>query len=756
MCLSPVGWMPEKTLVMGSEGIRSRRATVATVPKTLVICEKRSVADDVARALGGRFTSEPTYLEGDDLVITWAVGHLAELADPEEYDPHLKRWRMDDLPIVPEHFLVVPRADGTSAKEQLKAIRTLVRRKDIDRIVNACDAGREGELIFAYILDLAKADGLPVERAWFSSMTRAAIRDAFAHLRPAEELRPLEDAARSRSEADWLVGINATRAATVKARALGGTISLGRVQTPTLALMVRREKEIEAFEPVAYWVVDAAFEPAAGDARYRGRWFRGSQSRLADAASADAIVDRVRDHTGRVRELLRREQRQVAPLLYDLTALQREAAQWHGFTAQRTLRAAQECYEKAVLTYPRTSSRYLSTDMADELREIVAHVGQASAAFGVPAALVAELAELPLERVVDDAKVTDHHAVIPTNAAHDLPLLGDDARRIYDMAARRFLAAFLPPAVFEHTTVITEVEDEMFRSRGRVLIEAGWRAAYGELPADETRGADDEEGSEQELPRLAEDEQVRCARIESLARETKPPPRLGEASLLAAMEGAGTLIDDDALRDAIKDSGLGTAATRAATIERLIEVGYVIRDGRSLQPTQKGVQVIDLLDGHALTSPELTGAWEKRLVEMERGREQREAFMRDVVTLTADTVSFLRDLPPERTRFPRRDTGIVCPRCGLGTLIENRKGFGCSTWKSPEEPGCGFVVWKSISGKPITEEIVRELVANGRTRELSGFRSRAGKPFRGMLVLHAEDEHPVTFEFRERTAPEPG
>ncbi len=723
--------------------------------KTLVICEKRSVADDVTRALGGRFANEETYLEGVDMVVTWAVGHLAELADPEVYDPRYKVWRLDDLPIVPERFRVVPRTDSASARDQLKAIRELVLRADVERLVNACDAGREGELIFAYIVDLAAPPERPVERAWFSSMTRKAIREAFDHLRPGAELRPLEDAARSRSEADWLVGVNATRAATVKARALGGMLTLGRVQTPTLALMVRREQEIEAFQSVPFWIVDAAFEPASGSARYLGRWFRGAESRLPDEAAAVAIADRVRDHSGRVRELRTREQRQPAPLLYDLTALQREAAQWHGFTAQRTLRAAQECYEKALLTYPRTSSRYLSGDQVDELREIAAHVGRAAIEYLEPAAYVQGLDVLPLERIVDDAKVTDHHALVPTAEKHDLSALGDDARRIYDMVARRFLAAFFPPAVFESTTVITEVEGETFRSRGRVLVEAGWRAAYGELPSDEARarddgGSQDDEGAEQDLPRLREDEHVHCARVESLARETKPPPRFGEASLLAAMEGAGKLIDDDDLREAIKDSGLGTPATRAATIERLIEVGYVVRDGRSLRPTQKGIQVIDLLGEHVLTSPELTGAWERRLVEMERGAERRQAFMQDVASLAGEIVEFLRELPPERTRFPRRDLGIVCPRCGKGTLIENRKGYGCSTWKSPEEPGCGFVIWKTIAGKQITEEIVRELVANGRTRELPGFRSRAGKPFRAMLVLDPQADKPVTLEFKPR------
>jgi DNA topoisomerase-3 len=506
--------------------------------KGLVICEKRSVAEDVSRALGGGFVGEETYLEGADLVITWAVGHLAELADPEVYDPRLDRWRIEDLPIVPERFQIVPRTDNESAKEQLKTIRRLVARRDIDRLVNACDAGREGELIFAYIRELAKAGELPVERAWFSSMTRVAIRGAFARLRPGSELCALEDAARSRAEADWLVGVNATRAATVRARSLGGMITLGRVQTPTLAMLVRREHEVEAFEPVAYWIVDAAFEPRSGSSRYLGRWFRGDETRLSDAETANAIAARVRGRSGRVREISTREQRRVPPLLYDLTALQRQAAQWYGFTARRTLDAAQECYDTAVLSYPRTASRYLPSELVPELREIAAHVGRASVAYGEPAAYVEGLDELPLERVVADARVTDHHALIPTNARHDLSALGDDGRRIYDMVARRFLAVFFPPAVVAHTTVITEIEDETFRSRGRVLVEAGWQAAYAELPDGDGQPEDEVDGHE--LPELHESEEVQCPRAESSGRETVPPARLATPRCSPRWRGPGS------------------------------------------------------------------------------------------------------------------------------------------------------------------------------------------------------------------------
>src|SRR3954462_15767680 len=465
--------------------------------KTLVIAEKKSVAEDIAKAFGGSFEKAKTSLESSDHVITWAVGHLAELAEPEAYDKRFEKWRMADLPILPERFEVVPRAEG-SGKDQLAAIKKLVKRKDVERIVNACDAGREGELIFAYVMDVAGRPGVPVERAWFSSMTRQAIRDAFSHLRPGSELRPLEDAARSRSEADWVVGMNATRAATVKARSLGGVISLGRVQTPTLAILVRREKEIEAFKPVPYWIVDASFEPveAGGRPGYKGRWFDKGGERLSDGERAELIAKAASGQTGSIVELRKRTQRQQPPLLYDLTALQREAAQWHGFTARRTLSAAQGCYEKAVLTYPRTSSRYLSTDMIEELRSIAQHVGRNGNAYRKAAAYVVSLEKLPLGRVVNDSKVTDHHAIIPTNAPHEASL-SEDERRIYDMVARRFLAAFHPEAVFENTTVITEVAGERFRSRGRVLIEAGWRAAYEKLPTTEERIATPAQDGEQ-------------------------------------------------------------------------------------------------------------------------------------------------------------------------------------------------------------------------------------------------------------------
>jgi DNA topoisomerase-3 len=403
--------------------------------------------------------------------------------------------------------------------------------------------------------------------------------------------------------------------------------------------------------------------------------------------------------------------------------------------------------------------------MIPELRAVAGHVARRLRDTKKAAEYVQGLSELPLGRIVSDAKVTDHHAIIPTNAPHDADLSPDESR-IYEMVARRFLAAFHPEAVFENTTLTTEVAGEPFRSRGRVMLEAGWKAVYGasvveERPEGSGDDAEAEAGPDQELPPLAEGERVECASADDSAHETKPPPRYGEAALLAAMEGAGKFIEDDELRDAIKESGIGTPATRAAIIERLIDVGYVVREGRSLVPTQKAMQVIDLLDSHELTSPELTGRWEQRLLEIEQGKGSREDFMRDIAQFAGRTVEYLRDLPPERTRFQPRQLGIRCPRCVVrgddGMLIERRANFGCSTWKSSDEPGCGFVVWKTIAGKHLTEDILRTLLEEGRTKELAGFRSKAGKPFRAMLVLDREavagdGTRFVSFEFAPRPA----
>src|SRR6266516_4885080 len=606
--------------------------------KTLVIAEKPSVGRDLASALPGSFEKAETHLESDDYVITWAVGHLVELAEPDDYDERWKKWRMADLPIVPEDFKLKPR--DAKSKKQLTAIRKLLGRADVDRVINACDAGREGELIFAYIYETAGIDK-PVQRLWVSSMTKQAIREGFERLRPGEELQPLEAAARSRSEADWLIGMNATRAATIRGRAwVGGVVSLGRVQTPTLAMMVKREREIQAFTPEPYRLVRARFDP-----RYEGMWFEGDETRIfGDLPRAEQIVEKVTGKDGTVEKMEQKEQSERPPLLYDLTSLQREANRRFGFSARRTLQAAQSLYEdKKAITYPRTSSRYLSGDLVPQLKptaETLLPIGEYTAG----ARYVLGLDQLPLQRVVNDARVDDHHAIIPTDVEHDVDRYSPDERRIFDLVARRFLAVFHPAARYQRTEVVTVVEEERFRTRGKITLEPGWRGVYGlESDLDKQAGktADEDAGDESaELPKLAQGQGVKCVKAEFEDKQTKPPPRYTEATLLSAMQ-------------------------------------------------------------------------------------------------TAEQIAAL---DKEKLRPERVELG-PCPRCGAETgeiIKENSRAYGCTSWKSREEPGCGYVIWKRVAGRTITPEVARQLIENGRTNEvLSGFRSKAGKPFRARLVLNS-------------------
>src|SRR5262245_19262032 len=649
----------------------------AFVAKTLVIAEKPSVGQDLARVLPGPFekhtgAGEKTsrWLEGPDHVITWAVGHLVQLAEPDEYDDKFKKWRMADLPIVPRNFKLVVRDERS--EKQMKVVRDLLKRDDIDHVINACDAGREGELIFTYLYEYVKSNK-PVQRLWLNSMTNDAMRDAFGNLRNGADLDALRDAAKSRSEADWIVGMNATRAATIRLRSsFDGAVSLGRVQTPTLAILARREEEIRAFKPEKYWLVDAKFE-ADGARRYEGRYHAGAQPRLKTADEARAIVDAVRGVRGEITKLEKTKRKERAPLLYDLTSLQRDANTRYGFSARRTLAAAQRCYEEhKALTYPRTNSRFLPSDMVSELKPTAGVVGQ-QREYARAAQYVTGLDVLPLGRIVNDEKVTDHHAIIPTNASHPVDKMSDDDKRVYDMVVRRFLAAFHPEAVFENTRLETTVASHVFRTRGRVLVVPGWRGVYGE-GLSEGSSAEDDDGGDQQLPKLEQGENVRTLEVDALEKVTKPPRRYSDASLLGAMETAGKLVDDDELREAMKESGIGTPATRAAIIERLITVGYVERDARALVATEKGLNVIRLLDAHQLTSPELTGNWEHRLGRIERGEESREKFMRDIAGFAEDTVHKL-DETLKDVRIPRAKLG-PCPVCGR-EINENRKGYSC-------------------------------------------------------------------------------
>src|SRR3954465_14964070 len=733
--------------------------------KTLVVAEKPSVARDLASTLPGSFkqSKDKTHLETQDgssggggYVVTWAVGHLVGLAPPDEYDPKLKKWRFADLPILPEKFKLIP--NDERSRKQLAAVHKLIKRDDVDLIVNACDAGRGGEVIFGYVYETAGVDK-PVQRLWLSSMTKKAIGDAFGRLRPGDEMRPLEDAARSRSEADWVVGMNSTRAASIRLRAaFDGAVSLGRVQTPTLALVARREEEIRAFKPEPYWLVEAGFA-APEERHYSGRYLGGKRLKTEDEATG--VVDATTGQPGEITKLEKKEERERPQLLYDLTSLQRHANTLYGFSARRTLAAAQRLYEEhKAITYPRTNSRYLTGDMVAEIKptaELVGHNPQ----YAKGAEFVTALESLPLQRVVNDKKVSDHHALIPTRSEHDLSRMGQDELKVYDLVAKRFLAVFHPEAVYERTRVETTVVEHVFRTSGRRLIEAGWKSVYGE-EAQDGRAGDEDSGGDQLLPKLVQGESVETRSVDALRKETQPPRRFTEASLLAAMETAGKEIEDAELREAMKDSGIGTPATRASIIERLISVGYIERDGRALVATEKGIQVIRLLGEHPLTSAQLTGDWEHRLGLIERGEDTRPAFMGDIAKFTTETVKELDKL--KGVQIERAKLG-PCPVCGR-EIVENRKGYSC--W-SKDDPGCGFVIWKRKAGKSLPVSVAKELIESLResrergedpgvrrtAKQVTGFRGRSGRTFRAKLKLEQDDEGKWRVDFDEEWARTP-
>jgi DNA topoisomerase-3 len=704
----------------------------------LIVAEKPSVGRDIAKALG-RHRREEGALVGSGWTVTWAIGHLAELAPPEAYDEDYKRWRLDSLPILPEKFKVKvnPKTRG-----QFAVVKKLMRETSVTGIVNACDAGREGELIFAYLYELAGCKK-PVRRLWISSLTPEAIREGFASLREGAGMKPLEDAARSRGEADWIVGMNATRAYSTKFGRPGNVLSVGRVQTPTLKLLVDREREIEDFKPEKFWTVYARF--AREGASYDGVWFKNRQNRLKEKEAAEEIAEKVRGGAGVVQKAEKKTATEKPPLLYDLTELQRNANAKFGFTAERTLRAAQALYEdKKLITYPRTSSRYLSKDMVGTLKQRI----EAAGALPDLALFAAELLDLPklpiAKRIVDDAKVTDHHAIVPTNKKSSADLPSDQAK-VHDLVARRFLAVFFPAARFENTTVVTAVRYETFLSRGRVVLEAGWRRLY----PDGVGGKKEKELPV--LPPVSVGQEWAVAKVAVKEGETKPPPRYSESTLLGAMETAGKFVEDEELRQAMKDSGLGTPATRAATIERLLKVGYLVREKKALVPTEKGRALIGLLGESSLASPELTARWEERLARMEKGAEDRARFKDDISSFTTALVEEVRSKEGEKVAAPVKSGGNgdngtplgTCPKCG-SPVVETKKSYGCSAWKG----GCKFAIWKTVSGKRVSESQARQLLNKGRTGRLKGFKSKAGKPYSATLVLDAE--HRVRLEFRER------
>jgi DNA topoisomerase III len=660
----------------------------------LIVTEKPSMGRDVAAALGASRRGEG-FISGGRDIVTWCVGHLVELDDPESYDAALKSWRLESLPILPRDFKyhAVERT-----RDQFAVIRGLMEREDVEEIVNAADAGREGELIFDLVYALADCRK-PVRRLWVSSLTRDAILEGFDSLRPAADYRGLRDSAHARQQSDWLVGINATRAQTVKARRAGheGVFSLGRVQTPTLALIVARDREIGEFVPTTYYEVFADFEAEAG--AYRGVWVGKKGARLDRKEEAESIAARVHGQRGAVAKVERKATRERAPLLYDLTALQRAANARFGFTANRTLELTQSLYEKKCVTYPRTSSRHLSKSVAAEARQHVAAVNFGPYAKFCESILSGKHLKLT-SRHVDDKKVSDHHAVIPTTQRPDAASLSPDEKRVYDLVARRFIAAFFPDAELERTTITTEVAGEQFITRGTVVVTAGWREVD---PPGREKSAGEEEGEEAELPRVKENDAARAVNAEAVAKQTKAPPRYTDAALLGAMETAGRKIEDEELRLAMKDSGLGTPATRAAIIETLLKREYVARDKKAIVATPKGVALIRMLPSPLLKSAELTGMWEQKLARMARGDYALETFMGEVREMVSRLVGEIASAEIERAtaaqvarrEMTRPEGALDCPKCKIesraGFLVERESTYGKFVVCSEGRDSCGYL-----------------------------------------------------------------
>ncbi|GAB1391500.1 MAG: DNA topoisomerase I [Rubrivivax sp.] len=722
--------------------------------KTVIIAEKPSVAQDIVRALtpvAGKFEKGADHFENAQYVVTSAVGHLVEIKAPDEYEVKRGKWSFAHLPVVPPHFDLAPIDKG---KSRLAAVVKQVKRKDVERIVNACDAGREGELIFRLIVQYAWGDKpcpKPIQRLWLQSMTPQAIREGFEQLRSDAQMQGLADAARSRSEADWLVGINGTRAMTAFNSRDGGFFltTVGRVQTPTLSIVVEREERIRRHVPRDYWELRASFDAEAG--LYEGKWFDPAwkkdpqdaelrADRLWDAARAEAIASACRGQPAQVSEESKPSS-QSSPLLYDLTTLQREANSRFGFSAKTTLSIAQALYEKhKLLTYPRTDSRHLPEDYLAVVRNTFGMLAEerlpgplaalsAHARKGLEAGYVK-----PLKRVFDNSKVSDHFAIIPTLQAPGS--LSEIEAKLYELVVKRFLAVFYPAAEYLVTTRISKVQgsdraEHRFQTNGKVLVNPGWLAVYG-------KEAQDEDAN---LVPVQQGEVVRTEGVDVKALQTKPPARYTEATLLSAMEGAGKLVDDDELREAMAEKGLGTPATRAAIIEGLIAEKYMLREGRELLPTAKAFQLMTLLRGLGvddLTRPELTGNWEYQLAQMEHGRLARAQFMGEIAQMAERIVKKAKEYDRDTIPGDYATLTAPCPNCG-GVVKENYRRFACTGADGGSE-GCGFSITKIPAGRAFEIAEAEAFLRERRIGPLEGFRSKAGWPFTAELRLVRDDE----------------
>ena len=732
--------------------------------KTLIIAEKPDMGRNIAAAIEPKAKNFRTYLEGDRYIITWAIGHLVELAEPDAYDEKYKKWNINDLPIIPDTFKLVP---NRKTRDQLKVIAQLAKRSNL--LINSCDAGREGQHIFSLIQRHLKLRQ-PVKRLWISDLTPETIRRGFAELKDGAEFENLTRAAKARSEADWLIGMNGSRAFTTKHNVL---ISVGRVQTPVLALVYDRQKQIEAFSSLKYFDVEGHF--AQSETSYKGIW---QGERITDQKKAEQLAQKIRGKQGRIASYEVKDTKEFPFRLYDLTLLQREANSRYGFSAKKTLDLAQALYEKhKVISYPRTNSNYVTEQNIPEMHKALqALQGTAYDEFVRDADR--SLVHKGNRFVCNPAKVEDHHAILPTN--RKAKGLSADEQKLYDLIVRRFLSQFYPAAEYKLHTVMTEVEKERFKTTVKELRKIGWKAIYADQKKEKTRGArnankEDEEKEEIEVSEpfsLNRDEAVHCADALVKEKETQPPKHFTEGTLLKAMESAGKQIEDEELRDAMKESGLGTPATRAATIERLKKVGYIEMQGKKILLTQKGRTVIELIRGagvELLTSPEMTGHWERRLNEISKGTASDDRFMENVkkfatmivdkvrLQARADKASFESAEGPAKTRGREKSpakaarakttakkssaargsastsTSVIagCPRPGCsGSIFMGRKGYGCSNYSV----GCSFVIWKENHGRMLTDSQVKALIEKGKTGKMKLVRGD-GTPAEGRLIL---------------------
>ena len=700
--------------------------------KSLIIAEKPSVAADIARAIGG-FTKHEDYFESDDFVVSSAVGHLLEIAAPDAYEVKRGKWSFANLPVIPPHFDLRPIA---KTEGRLKVLQKLIKRKDINLLINACDAGREGELIFRLIAQHTKATQ-KIQRLWLQSMTPQAIRDGFTKLRSDDDLHNLANAARCRSESDWLVGINGTRAMTAFNSKSGGFFltTVGRVQTPTLSIVVEREELIRKFISRDYWEVSAEFICAAGI--YQGRWFdpkfkkeskdvvvdpEKKESRLWSEAAAASIVAACREKPGKVTEESKPSS-QAAPQLFDLTSLQREANARFGFSAKNTLGLAQALYERhKVLTYPRTDSRALPEDYLPTVTSTLEMLAESSDNYYPFASQILNSSWVkPNKKIFDNSKISDHFAIIPTLQAPKN--LSEPEQKLYDLVVRRFMAIFFPSAEFKVTTRITEVSGHLFKTDGKILTNPGWLAVYGKSIQDD-----------KELVAVAENEKVKTESVSPVPLKTKPPARYTEATLLSAMEGAGKLVDDDDMREAMSDKGLGTPATRAAIIEGLLAEKYMVREAREIIPTAKAFQLMTLLRGlgvEELTQPTLTGNWEHKLALMEKGLIDRNTFMQEIAQITQRIVKRAKEYDSDTIPGDYADLKTPCPHCG-GLVKENYRRFACEK--------CGFSISKIPGGRAFEYDEAEAFIANKEIGPLQGFRSKMGRPFAAIIKLVAIPE----------------